>query len=89
MTEFEIEEQEKKVTGSDSAIVEEARKVEALPDHVGKDVRNVLLEMGAEQQADSLDEGEVAIVMEIAELIERGRKDKLPALTYVPKKKLL
>ena len=89
MTEFEIEEQEKKVTGSDSAIVEEARKVEALPDHVGKDVRNVLLEMGAEQQADSLDEGEVAIVMEIAELIERVRKDKLPALTYVPKKKLL
>ena len=89
MTEFEIEEQEKKVTGSDSAIVEEARKVEALPDHVGKDVRNVLLEMGAEQQADSLDEGEVAIVMEIAELIERGRKDKLPALRNVPKKKLL
>ena len=89
MTEFEIEEQEKKVTGSDSAIVEEARKVEALPDHVGKDVRNVLLEMGAEQQADSLDEGEVAIVMEIAEVIERGRKDKLPALRNVPKKKLL
>ena len=27
--------------------------------------------------------------MEIAEVIERGRKDKLPALTNVPKKKLL
>ena len=89
MNELEIEELEWKVTGSDSAIVEEARKVEALPDHVGKDVRNVLLEMGAEQQADSLDEGEVAIVMEIAEVIERGRKDKLPALRNVPKKKLL
>ena len=32
---------------------------------------------------------EVAIVMEIAEVIERGRKDKLPALRNVPKKKLL
>ena len=39
-------------------------------------MRNVLLEMGAEEQADSLDEEEVAIVMEIAEVIERGRKDK-------------
>ena len=56
MTELEIEELERKVTGSDSVIVEEARSVEALPDHVGEDVRNVLLEMGAEKQADSLDE---------------------------------
>ena len=40
-------------------------------------------------QADSLDEKEVAIVIEIAEVIETGRKDKLPALRNVPKKKLL
>ena len=45
--------------------------------------------MGAEEQATSPDEEEVAIVMEIAEVIERGRKDKLPALRNVPKKKLL
>ena len=45
--------------------------------------------MGAEELAHSLDEEEVAIVMEIAEVIERGRKDKLPALRNVPKKKLL
>ena len=38
MTELEIEELERKVTGSDSVIVEEARSVEALPDHVGEDV---------------------------------------------------
>ena len=75
MTELEIEELERKVTGSDSVIVEEARSVEALPDHVGEDVRNVLPEIGAEEQADSLDEEEVAIAMEIAEVIERGRKD--------------
>ena len=89
MTELEIEELERKVTGSDSVIVEEARSVEALPDHVGEDVRNVLEEMGAEQQADSLDKEEVAIVMGIAKVIERGRKVKLPALRNVPKKKLL
>ena len=89
MTELEIEELERKVTGSDSVIVEEARSVEALPDHVGEDVRNVLPEMGAEEQADSLDEEEVAIVIEIAEVIERGRKDKLPALRNRLKNKLL
>ena len=89
MTELDIEELERKVTGSNSVIIEEARSVEALPGHVGEDVRNVLPEMGAEEQADSLDEEEVAIVMEIAEVIERGRKDKLPALRNVPKKKLL
>ena len=52
-------------------------------------MRNVLPEMGAEEHADSLDEEEIAIVTEIAEVIERGRKDKLPALRNVPKKKLL
>ena len=68
MTELEIEELERKVTGSDSVIVEEARSVEALPGHVGEDVRNVLQEMRAEEQADSLDEEEIATVMELAEV---------------------
>ena len=43
--------------------------------------------MGADEQADILVEEEVAIVMKIAEVIERGTKDKLPALKNVPKKK--
>ena len=41
--------------------------------------------MRAEEQADSLDEEEVAITMEIAEVIERSRKD----LKNVPRKNLL
>ena len=89
MTELEIEELETKVTGSDNVIAAAVRNVEALPDQVGEDRRNDLPEIGAQEQADNLDEEEVAIVMEIAEVIERGRKDKLPALRNVPKKKLL
>ena len=54
MTDLAIEQLERKVTGSDSVIVEEARSVEALPDHVGGDVRNVLPEMVVEEWADSL-----------------------------------
>ena len=60
-----------------------------MPNHVGQDKRNVLPEMGAEEKADSLDEEEVTIVMEIAEVIERGRKDKLPVVINVPKRNLL
>ena len=45
ITELEIEELERKVTGSDSVIVAEARSAETLPDQVGVDVRNVLPEM--------------------------------------------
>ena len=89
MTELEMKELERKVTGSDSVIVEEAKSFEALPDHVGEEVRTVLLEMGAEEQADSVNEEEVVILMEVAEVIERGRKDKLLALRNAPKKKLL
>ena len=42
MIELEIEQLERTVTGSDSVIGEVARSVEALPDHVGEDMRNVL-----------------------------------------------
>ena len=56
MTELEIEELERKVSGSNSIIVGEARSVDALPGHIGEDVRNVLPDIGAEEQAYSLDE---------------------------------
>ena len=65
MTDLEIEELERKITGSDSVIVEEARSVEALPDHGGKDMRNVLVEMGAEEQVDSLDEVEEPLLWKL------------------------
>ena len=45
--------------------------------------------MGTEEQADTLDEEEVAIIMEIAKVIETGKKDMLPAVRKVPKNKLL
>ena len=59
MIELEIEGLERKVSGSGSVIVAETKSVEALRDQVGEAVRNVLLEMEAEEQADSLDEEEV------------------------------
>ena len=70
MNELEIEELKRKVTGSDSVIVEKTISLEALPDYVGQDVRNVSPEMGAEEQADNPHEEEISIVMEFAEMIE-------------------
>ena len=70
MNELEIEELKRKVTGSDSVIVEKTRSLEALPDYVGEDVRNVSPKMGAEEQDDNLHEEEISIVMEFAEMIE-------------------
>ena len=55
----------KEVIGSDNVIVKEARSIKVFPDHVEEEVRNVLLHMGAEEQADTLDKEEVAIVMEL------------------------
>ena len=90
MTELEIEELERKVSGSDSVIVAEARSVEALRDQVGEDVRNVLSEIGVEELADSLDEEVILCHCYGNGRSDRqGRKDKLPALRNVPKKKLL
>ena len=51
-------------------------------------MRNVSPKIGSEQQANILDE-EGLVVMEIAKVIEKGRKYRLPALRNVLKKKLL
>ena len=56
---------ERKVTGSDSVIAKDARSVEILPDHVGEDERNGLPEMGAEEQADSLDEERLSLLSKL------------------------
>ena len=44
-----------------------------MPDQVGEDKKNALPKMGAEEQADSLDEEEAAIVIEIAEVRRVGK----------------
>ena len=90
MTELEIEELERMVTGSDSVIAEEARSVEVLPDHEGENAEMFCWKWEKKSRLmDGLQEEEVAIVMETADVIEKGRKDKLLALKNVPKKKLL
>ena len=50
---------------------------------------DILTALEADEEIGNLEEEEVAIIEETAEVLERRQKDKLPALKDVPKKKLL
>ena len=52
-------------------------------------MRDILTALKADKEIVNLEEEEVAIIEEIAEVLERRQKDKLPALRNVPKEKLL
>ena len=52
-------------------------------------MRDNLTTLEADEEIGNLEKEEVAIVVEIAEVLERRQKDKLSALRDIPKKKLL
>ena len=52
-------------------------------------MRDILTALEADEEIGNLEEEEVAIYEEIAEVLERRQKVKLPALRDIPKKKLL
>ena len=52
-------------------------------------MRDILAALEADEEIGNLEEEQVAIIEEIAEVLERRQKDKLPALRDVGKKKLL
>jgi len=89
MTQLELEELERKITENDSSIDEEDRKVEVVVNNTADDLRNILTVSESEEEPVSLQEEEITIIEEIAEVLESGKKDRLPALRDVSKKKLL
>ena len=52
-------------------------------------MRDILTAFEADEEIGSLEEEEVAIIAEIAEVLKRRQKDKWPTLRDIPKKKLL
>ena len=67
---------------------EEERSADDTGNNLGEEKRDILTALEADE-IDNLEEEEVAIIKEIAEVLERRQKDKLPALRNIPKKKLL
>ena len=52
-------------------------------------MRDIVTAMEVDEEIGNLEEEKVAIIKEIAEVLKRRRKDRLPALRDIPKKKLL
>ena len=52
-------------------------------------MRNILTALEADEEIGNLEEEEIAIIEEIAEVLERRQKDKLPAFRVITNKKLL
>ena len=87
MAELEIEELKRNLTENDSYKEEERSAHDS--SNLEEEVRDILTTSEADEQIDNLEKEEVAIIEEIAEVLERRPKDQLPALRDIPKKKLL
>ena len=87
MTELDIEELERNLAENDS-YKEEERSADDTDSTLGEEVTDILTALEADEEIGNLDK-EVVIIEEIAEVLERRQKDKLPALRDIPKKKLL
>ena len=83
----ELNELERNFVENDS-YKEEERSVDNTGNNLGEQVRDILTALEANEEIGNLEKKQVAIIEEIAEVLERRRKDKLPALSDIPKKSL-
>ena len=88
MTELEIEKLERNLAENESC-KEEERSADDKGNSLGEEVNDILTALEAVEEIGNLEEEEVAIIEEIAEVLEKRQKGKLTALRDVPKKKLL
>ena len=77
------------ITTKNDSYREEERSADDTCSNLGKEVRDILTALEADEEIGKLEGEEVAIFKEIVEVLEKRLKDKLPALRDIPKKKLL
>ena len=87
LIDLDIEKLERNLAENDN-YKEEERIADDTGSNLGE-VRDILTALEADEEIGSLEGEEVAIIEEIAKVLERRQKDKLPALRDIPKKKLL
>ena len=88
MTELKLKELERNLAENYN-FKEEGRRADDADSNLGEEVRYILTALEADEEIGNLEEEEVAIIEEIAKVLERRQKDNSPALTDIPKKKLL
>ena len=90
MTESEIEELERNLIVTERAendsYKEEERSADDTSSNLGEEVGDILTALEADDEIGNLEEEEAAIIEEIAEVLERRQKDKLPALRDIPRR---
>ena len=87
MTELEKEELERNLAENGS-YKEEERSADDTGNNLGEEVRDILTAMEADEKIGNLEEEKVAIIEEIEDVLERRRKEKLPALRDTLKKNI-
>ena len=70
-------------------VTRKKRIADDIGSNLGEEMRDSLTALEADEKIGNLEEEEFAIIEEIAEVLERRQKGKLPALRDVPKRKLL
>ena len=88
MNALEIEELERNLAENDS-YKEEERNTDDTGSNLGEEVQDILTALKADEETGNREEEQVVIIEEIAEVLERRQKDKLPTLRDIPQKKLL
>ena len=87
MTEIEIEESERNLAENHS-YKGEKRSADDTGSNLWEEVRDILTALEADEKIGNLEEEEVAIIEEIEDVLERRRKEKLPALRDTLKKNI-
>ena len=88
MTKLDIEELERNLA-ENNTYKEEERSADDTGSSLGEEVRDISTALEAHEETDNLEEEEFTIIEEMAEVLERRQKEKLPVFIGIPKKKLL
>ena len=89
MTESEIKKKLERNLAENDSYKEEERSADDTFNNLGEEVGDIFIGLEVDEGFENFEEEEVAFIEEIVEMLERRKKDRLPALRDISKKKLL
>ena len=89
MTESEIKKKLERNLAENDSYKEEERSADDTGNNLGEEVGDIFIGLEVDEGFENFEEEEVAFIEEIVEMLERRKKDRVPALRDISKKKLL
>ena len=89
MTESEIKKKLERNLAENDSYKEEERSADDTGNNLGEEVGDIFIGLEVDEGFENFEEEEIAFIEEIVEMLERRKKDRLPALRDISKKKLL